>query len=293
MCPSSQKGQHSGRRGYPTLGMEVACDANLWIWHWCFGAPGSLNDVNVWERSSLLHEMTHGGIHEINFQYIINGEIFSLLWLKVDLIYPLLARFVRALSLPITRIDREFTSWQESHRKEIERCLGVWEKKFHSVTHPCRLFKTDDIHYLVGGTMCLHNMMVEERVKRGEEESESFYELVADHDPHHALFNDAAEAAIAEEDTYFEANADLADLNNDVVDLDFRREFQEAEILEQNLRFVQYYWDELYDVNEYARLQNAVKHQLYQNRHGNYACAYKVDAFDPFQDWSMTKQTVG
>lgn len=41
-CPTSQRGQHVGRSGDPTLGLEVVADYNLWIWHWCFGWPGKV-----------------------------------------------------------------------------------------------------------------------------------------------------------------------------------------------------------------------------------------------------------
>ena len=286
-CPSGQKGQHIGKSGEPTLALEAAADYNLWIWHWCFGSPGSLNDINTWERSSMLHDMTHGRMHEIDFDYKINGESFSLLYYLVDLIYPQITRFVRAIAVPVTRIDRYYTSKHDAARKDIERAFGVFEKKYHCVTHPIQLFYVDDIHYLIGGCIVMHNMMVEHRIKNNQIESESFYELASDNVPNYhpptVTKTAAAEKAIADRDAYFEANAALADLNNDVVDLELRDELREAQILTRNLRFVQYYWKELTNTEEHLRLQNAIKHQLYKDRYGQDTDGDELASFDPFE----------
>ncbi len=70
----------------------------------------------------------------------------------------------------------------------------------------------------------MHNMMVNERIKRGEHESESFYETISSNDPGYKVDSevDPAHQAITEEDELFERNAATFDLNNDVVDLDLR-----------------------------------------------------------------------
>ena len=289
-CPSAQKGQHTGKAGYPTLGLEAAADYNLWIWHWNFGSPGSLNDINIWERSSMLEDITHGRMSEIDFDFKINGETFSMLYYLVDLIYPKLARFLRAISVPRILMDRNFTSQHDGWRKDIERAFGVIEKKFHCLTHPIQLFYMDDIYFLVGGCIVLHNMMVEERVQRDQRESESFYELVADQDPQHGQqqpdvsVSPAAEKVIADEEAYFADNAARANLDNEVVDLDFREELYQHQLLSRNLRFVQHYWKQLADVNEHMRLQNAVKHQLYKDAYGHDTHGNDVANFDPFAD---------
>ena len=81
-CPMELKGQHEGKEGVATLGLEASADYNLWIWHYAFGFPGALNDINIWERSSLhqsfidgspinlllilLHQLRHVGSHVTN-----------------------------------------------------------------------------------------------------------------------------------------------------------------------------------------------------------------------------------
>ena len=54
MCPNAYKGQFtSGYKKAPTLVLEAVADWNGWIWHSNFGYPGAMNDINVWDRSTL------------------------------------------------------------------------------------------------------------------------------------------------------------------------------------------------------------------------------------------------
>jgi len=54
LCPMAHKGHYQGSKGFPTIVLEAAADYNLWFWHATFGYPGSLNDINIWDQSSLL-----------------------------------------------------------------------------------------------------------------------------------------------------------------------------------------------------------------------------------------------
>jgi hypothetical protein len=55
-------GQFKGKKGIPTISLEAVSDYNLWIWNSAFGFPGSLNDLNIWEKSPLFNSMTDGTI---------------------------------------------------------------------------------------------------------------------------------------------------------------------------------------------------------------------------------------
>ena len=148
--------------------------------------------------------------------------------------------------------------------------------------HPIELFHVEDIHYLVGATIVLHNMMVEERIERDQVEQESFYNYVPDLDPHYQTEDGVtqapvAEQAIREEDERFAAHAaDSAAV---------QREKDDADLLGRNLRFVMFYWKELYDPVENLRLQNAVKGQLYREEYGDDADGNVVADFDPLEDF--------
>jgi len=47
---------YTGHCCEPTIILEAVASQELWIWHVFFGMPGSLNDINVLDRSlSSLH----------------------------------------------------------------------------------------------------------------------------------------------------------------------------------------------------------------------------------------------
>ena len=52
-CPTAWKGQFQGREKISSIGLEAVVNNNLWFWHAAFGFPGTLNDINIWERLSL------------------------------------------------------------------------------------------------------------------------------------------------------------------------------------------------------------------------------------------------
>eukprot|EP00986_Skeletonema_menzelii_P009724 scaffold4492_cov81-Skeletonema_menzelii.AAC.4 len=271
-CPNALKGQYCGRNKKPKIALEAACDYNLFFWHIHFGEPGSLNDINVWERSPLLHEMTHGQIQDIDFDFVINGETFHQLYWLVDGIYPRLSRFLKSIVNPTLRIDREYASWQEGKRKTIERGFGVLEKKFHITVNPIHLYFMEDIETIVLGCIVLHNMMVKVRMEDDIQESADLYQLVSQNVPNYNVR--AAEAAIDQEDADFAA-----------APMNFRQQKDDAEMLGRQLRIVQFYWNELSDANAHLRLQNAVKRQLYYKEHGPNADVDELDlSYDPLAE---------
>jgi len=76
-CPVAWQGQYQGAKKTPTLILEAATDFNLFLWHSSFSHPGSLNDINVWDRSELLKEFIDGTFaSNIDFEFEIGGEVF-------------------------------------------------------------------------------------------------------------------------------------------------------------------------------------------------------------------------
>ena len=170
-CPTAWKGQFQGREKYTGLGLEAVVDNSLWFWHAAFGFPGTLNDINIWERSSLFESMINGEHDNLDFDYVVDEEVFSKLFHLVNGIYPSLTRFISSEPDPHTNIAYSFASDQEAYRKDIERGFGVLKIKFLTLTHPINPHHHDNIYYLVLGAILQHNMMVESRLKNGEEES--------------------------------------------------------------------------------------------------------------------------
>uniref|UniRef100_A0A2N9ENL5 DDE Tnp4 domain-containing protein n=1 Tax=Fagus sylvatica TaxID=28930 RepID=A0A2N9ENL5_FAGSY len=56
-CPTTWKGQYTGHSREPTLILEAVASYDRWIWHAFFGLPGSHNDINVLEHSSIFTEL--------------------------------------------------------------------------------------------------------------------------------------------------------------------------------------------------------------------------------------------
>ena len=61
-CPTAWKGMYSGHVHEPTIILEAVSSYDLWIWHAFFGLPGSHNDINVLERSSVFALLSEGGL---------------------------------------------------------------------------------------------------------------------------------------------------------------------------------------------------------------------------------------
>ena len=59
---------------------------DLWIWHAFFGLPGSLNDINVLNRSHVFTLLANGHAPPVN--YIINGHQYRMRYYLADGIYP-------------------------------------------------------------------------------------------------------------------------------------------------------------------------------------------------------------
>ena len=91
MCPVAWQGQFKGKEKHPSIVLEAMCDYNLWIWHAQFGHAGTLNDINIWNKSDL-KELLVNGLFQGDFEFEMGGEVFKHLWILVDGIYPKLAR---------------------------------------------------------------------------------------------------------------------------------------------------------------------------------------------------------
>jgi len=75
LCPVALQGQFESKEQKPTLILEAVADYDLWFLHSCFNHPGSLNDINVWDKSPLFQEFLDGTFSEdVDFEFEINGN---------------------------------------------------------------------------------------------------------------------------------------------------------------------------------------------------------------------------
>ncbi|MFO0007223.1 MAG: hypothetical protein ACK559_39525, partial [bacterium] len=114
-----------GKTKRSTVALEAIVDYNLYFWHASFGYPGSLNDLNVLNISSLVQKFTQNGllsnIEEDFVPYRIGRQSFNHLFYLVDGIYPPWARFLKTVQVPLDSRESTFSQWQEGARKDIER----------------------------------------------------------------------------------------------------------------------------------------------------------------------------
>ncbi|GLT38016.1 hypothetical protein SLA2020_122890 [Shorea laevis] len=77
-CPAAWKGMFvQGDHDKPTIMAEAVASADLWIWHAFFGVPGSNNDINVLDRSSVFNYILKGDFKGSISQGPIYSERFS------------------------------------------------------------------------------------------------------------------------------------------------------------------------------------------------------------------------
>jgi len=175
-CPAAWQGQHKGAKEQPSMVLEAISDYNLWFWHSFFGPPGTLNDVNIWDRSTMLRSFLDGTFEECDCEHTVAGKVFNMVTFLVDGTYPELARFVKTVSVPLNKVQKKCAAWQEGSRKSIERAFGVLQRKFHILCRPVELCYEDDIAAIVDACLILHNMMVETRIQRDELEADCVYD---------------------------------------------------------------------------------------------------------------------
>ena len=169
-CPvawqSSYKNRHNGA---PSLILEALCDHHLWVWHFAYGYAGSMNDLNVMAESPLLESFLNGDFERLETEanvvpYKVGTEEFKSLYLLADGIYPAYSRFVRSPGQPISDSEKNFARWQESVRKDIERCFGVMKRQWKFLAHPIEIVDLDRIAGRVYTILVLHNMNVTARI---------------------------------------------------------------------------------------------------------------------------------
>ncbi|KAI4994273.1 hypothetical protein ZWY2020_029321 [Hordeum vulgare] len=154
-CPKKWHGMFRGHVNEPTMILEAVASQDLWIWHAYFGLPGSLNDINVLQRSPVFTKLAEGHTPPVN--YSINGHG----------IYPRWATFVKSIPAPTSRKHKTFAKKQEGARKDVERAFGVLQSRFAIVRGPAKGWKRKEINDVMKACVIMHNMIVEEERQTG------------------------------------------------------------------------------------------------------------------------------
>ncbi|XP_048602986.1 uncharacterized protein LOC125581492, partial [Brassica napus] len=92
-CPTSWKGQYARGSTKPTIVLEAVASQDLWIWHAFLGPPGTLNDINVLDRSPVFEDIIEGQAPRL--EYVVNGHKYKFAYYLTDGIYPKWSTFVQ------------------------------------------------------------------------------------------------------------------------------------------------------------------------------------------------------
>jgi hypothetical protein len=125
---------YTGHCHEPTIILEAVASQDLLIWHVFFGMLGSLNNINVLDRSPIFAALAKGRTAPVN--YTINKYEYTMGYYLADEIYPNWLTFVKTIPRPLGAKRKYFASKQESARKDVERAFGVLQSHFTIVRGP-------------------------------------------------------------------------------------------------------------------------------------------------------------
>ena len=143
--------------------------------------PGSLNDLNVADRSRVVHEFVKGPLSSVSYK--LNGTEHKMAYNLADgttTLCPRVGRsfsdpsfaspgiyddkpiYMKTISQPKDEKQRHYAQQQEAARKDVERSFGVLLSRWGYLHEGCRLWYVDDVEKVWKTCMILHNLIVED-----------------------------------------------------------------------------------------------------------------------------------
>jgi hypothetical protein len=156
-CPTAWRWAYTGHKDGSTMILEAVA---------FFGFLGSLNDINVLNRSPLFQNLTSGTAPQV--EYMVNDNKYTMGYYLADGIYPTWATFVKAYQSSQGNKKVHFTRAQEALRKDVERAFGVLQSRFAMVRGLARWWSKEDMWFIMQAYVILHNMIIED--ERDEED---------------------------------------------------------------------------------------------------------------------------
>lgn len=171
--PVAWQGDYGNKDEKRSIILEAVADQGLHVWHVFFGFPGANNDLNVLDRSPLVHNMLMGESRDMEF--VVNGVAYNQYYLLANGIYLQWSCFLQTIHAPHDKKQRHFVQKQESVRKNVERCFDVLQAQFAMIQNSCRQWSLDCISSIIFVCCILHNMILED-----EEEADLDFPLDVD-----------------------------------------------------------------------------------------------------------------
>lgn len=147
--------------------MEAIAEAGLYIWHSFFGIAGCNNDLIVFDASPLISMMANE-TYTITFEYTVCGITRNKLYWLCNGIYQKYRWFLHSVLSPVTDEKFFFVARQKRGRKNIGRCFGGLQAKFHIIALICRLFKMQVMQTITHCYVILRNIAVDNQWKIAE-----------------------------------------------------------------------------------------------------------------------------
>jgi hypothetical protein len=97
-CSIVLQGSFINKNGNKLIILEAIIDQRLWIWHAYFGLPKNNNNLNVLDRSPLIHDFLGGA--SVNLSFKVNGNRHFHYYLLVNGIYLQWSCFVSMIHEP-------------------------------------------------------------------------------------------------------------------------------------------------------------------------------------------------
>ena len=85
-CPTGWKGEFAkGNYKVPTLILEAVASYDLWIWHAFFGCPGTINDLQVLDRSPVFQSYMKANLQNVNMSSTVASTTPATTFLMVSI----------------------------------------------------------------------------------------------------------------------------------------------------------------------------------------------------------------
>ncbi|XP_052623592.1 uncharacterized protein LOC128128870 [Lactuca sativa] len=166
---------HASVHGFP--GMLGSLDCLHWAWENCptayhgcitryvnlacfFGSPGSINNINVLNRSPIFNNIYDGSAPDSSFQ--VRGTPYKYGYYLVDGIYPEYVVFVKSFSAPHGSRRKKFKRAQERARKDDERAFGALKKQWFILNKPVAYLGEKKLQEIMYTCIILDNMIIED-----------------------------------------------------------------------------------------------------------------------------------
>ncbi|XP_055855004.1 putative nuclease HARBI1 [Episyrphus balteatus] len=147
------------RKGYFSINVQVLCACNLKIQDIVTRWPGSTHDSLIFSNSAIKYQFDNGRFR--NGILLGDGGYFSNDYLMTP------------LNDPQTRAERLYNESQIRSRNVVERCFGVWKRRFPvlSIGMRCSLPLVQDV---IVATAVLHNMAIDKNEDEPPEDPEVY-----------------------------------------------------------------------------------------------------------------------